>query len=473
MKLNTESHSFAVFPGPKGLSNFGITYRFVHDTLNCLSELARDYGDTVSLSLYGKQTVAFFDPGDVHKLLLAPENCVNKAPLGKARSLKIGGEGIIQSDGEIHRLHRQIVMRSFSASNLKEYLVLMIECIQNSLSSWPINKAVDLVPMCRSISRFIASCSLFGTSTVTGSTHIIDAADRVAKTQDSGWRSYFAALIPYNVPGISNGKTVRDDLYLIDDWLEKTLIGGVIKDERCVANSLWAQGQQSAENWTIRKVRDNLLQLFMTGYDTTSASIVWTCYLLSQNPLICEQLYSEIQQQLKGQSLTYDDFEFLPYLDAVIRESLRIFPTGPFGFRVLLNNYQLGPYFLKKGTAILYSPWVTHRKAKYFKDPLRFLPERFMGNNKFDSGAYLPFGIGSRSCVGAQFFLLQIKAFLIILLQRYRLEIIPEQKINACFTGAVYPKPSLYVRVFPQDRLFKKSSARVYGNLSEVRCQPN
>src|SRR5207248_651520 len=132
------------------------------------------------------------------------------------------------------------------------------------------------------------------------------------------------------------------------------------------------QGQMSDQ-----QVRDEALTLFIAGHETTAVALTWTWYLLSQNPDVEQKLHEEIQEVLGDRLPSFEDVPRLRYTEHVFAEALRLYPPAWAVGRKALADFQAGPYVVPEGSIVLTSPYVMHRDARWFPDPLAFKPERW------------------------------------------------------------------------------------------------
>ena len=180
-------------------------------------------------------------------------------------------------------------------------------------------------------------------------------------------------------------------------------------------------------------LRDQVITIFLAGYETVANALTWTWYLLSQNPAAEQRLHEEVDQALGGRNPSFGDVPTLRYVEAVFAESVRLYPPAWAMGRRALQDFALGEYWLPAGTTVLMSQFVSHRDPRYFSDPLRFDPERFVagGRATFPKFAYFPFGAGARQCVGEAFAWMEGVLVLATLAQKWRLALVPGQHVEA------------------------------------------
>jgi len=178
---------------------------------------------------------------------------------------------------------------------------------------------------------------------------------------------------------------------------------------------------------TDRQVRDQIMTLVAAGHETVQNTLSWTFYLLSQHPEICEKLLTELYKVLNGRAPTLADLGELPYLEWVINESWRVYPPVWIQGRQAIEDFELEGYHFRAGTLFILSQWVLHHLPDVWGDPEAFRPERWNPDErqKIPQGAYFPFNLGSRTCIGMAFAQLETKLLLATILQQYIPRLVP------------------------------------------------
>jgi cytochrome P450 len=203
------------------------------------------------------------------------------------------------------------------------------------------------------------------------------------------------------------------------------------------------------------ELRDQAMTLFLAGHETTALALSWTWYLLSQNPDADERLATEIRNFLGGREPVPDDLPTLPYLDRVLKESLRLYPPAWSIGREALDDFEAGGYRLRAGTKVLLSQWVTHRDGRFFPDPERFDPDRWQRDPDSRGApprfAYFPFGGGPRVCIGAGFAQMEAALLVATIARRFRMTLVPDHPVKLLPSVTLRPKYGIRVTIRRRD----------------------
>ena len=210
------------------------------------------------------------------------------------------------------------------------------------------------------------------------------------------------------------------------------------------------------EAMTDAQVRDEVLTIFLAGYETTANALTWTWYLLSQNPEAERKLHDELNRVLglgAAQRLpTLPDMPELKYTEMVFAESMRLYPPAWVMGRMSLTPIELGPHRIPAGSHFFFSQYMMGRTAEYFPDPLEFDPERFTPEAKAarHKYTYFPFGGGSRQCIGESFAWMEGVLAIATIAQRWRLT----------YADAAPPEAQEKITLRPKGPLGMRAEAR-------------
>ena len=243
------------------------------------------------------------------------------------------------------------------------------------------------------------------------------------------------------------------------------LIWDLIRERRASAeagNDILGQMLAAAERMDLAtpiadaEIRDEAATLFVAGHDTTSASLAWLWFLLSQHPEVERRAVREAQA-VGSRPPGFEDLSNLKYVEMTVKEAMRMFPASGFLFgREVVEDVELGGYMLRRGAWVFISPYAVQHNPRFFKDPERCDPERFAPGriNDIPPYAYIPFGGGPRICIGNAFATMEMVLIAATVLQKYHLQLdqpLPEMEMEI----VLRPKEGLRMRPTPREHAAK------------------
>jgi cytochrome P450 len=215
-----------------------------------------------------------------------------------------------------------------------------------------------------------------------------------------------------------------------------SMIYGIIDERKAEADPskhndllamLMSAMDEDGSQMTPKQLRDEAMTLFLAGHETTAITLAWTWYLLSENPAAAERLFAELRDVLGGRAPDVNDLLRLPYLLAVVNETLRLYPAAYILARTSIAPFALAGYEFPDDTTVLMSQWVMHRDKRYFDDPRAFRPERWLDGleDRLPRGVYFPFGDGPRRCIGQNFALMETALATAVVAQKFKFKLVP------------------------------------------------
>ena len=238
-------------------------------------------------------------------------------------------------------------------------------------------------------------------------------------------------MLPGWLPAPSNLRYRRARKALdraIQQILDERRHRGVEGDD--LLGMLMAARDEDGEGMEDGQLKDEALTIVLAGHETTALALSWTAWLLGQNPDLQRRLATEVEDLLgpigaeSAATVRPEDLRELPYLDAVIKEGLRLYPPAWATGREAGVDLELGSYAVPAGTQLFLSPWVVQRDPRNFRDPERFRPERWLDGSTdgLHRYAYFPFGGGARMCLGSGFAKMEAGLLLATIVRHYRLK---------------------------------------------------
>jgi cytochrome P450 len=368
--------------------------------------------------------------------------------------------GLTAMNGDEHRQQRQLVMPLFAKSAVDGYWDAGVRMTESLLKEWPADGAIDVWVQMRRL-------------TLRTSSHILYGREDQATAEAIGEMIYdllehtfspFVSVLPINLPGTPYRRLQR-----AASRLEETLWATIERRRKTPTDrpdvlDMLSQAH-AAGHMSDAALLGQATILFGASYETQANAMTWTLFLLAQHPGIARQLLDELTGELHGSPPTIEQLERLPFLDAVIKESMRILPTVPYTVRSVSTPTELGGVALTPGDRVVCSHYVTHHMPEIYADPAQFNPHRWF-TIKPSSYEYFPFSAGQRVCIGRYMALMLMKVSLAMIMQRCRLFMLPGTSVNRSVQVTMGPKGGMTMRCVPQDGCFASSAVR--GNIHEM-----
>ena len=401
------------------------------------------YGRLYYAPFLGRPVYVLSDPADVQQVLVTQASKFAKPEDGvTARQLRmLLGEGLLNSNGEPWRRQRRLVQPAFKREHLERYAEMTTAQTAKVERRWRDGVAIDVSAEMMGLTLAIVSEALFSHE-VSGDT------DRVVQIMKT-FRGAFGgvqALLPSWLPTAGRRQTLQAiadmDAFvygLIDsrkDGARDDLLGVLVR-------AVDTDGDGSGMDRQL--LRDELLTLFIAGHETTSHALSWTWYLLSQHPAVEQKLHAELDTVLGGRVPNYADLDALVYTGQVLEDAMRLFPPDYALARVGTEDVRVAGYTLPRGADVVIWIYHVHRDAAVYPNPERFDPERFAPGTQRTRPpcAYIPFGAGSRTCVGKHFAIMEAKLILAQLASRVRVRIDPQYTLARDMAVTLAPRGPL------------------------------
>lgn len=443
-------------PGPRD-GRFGITFHkpFRTDPLGFAINVARDYGDFACVQVGWVRVYFANRPELIREVLTTKVKSFRKLHRQMQALRKIEGEGLVVSDGSIWARHRPFVQGSFHARHMEPYAGIVVERTLRRLEHWQANEPFDLAAEMNELAMEIIAEVVFGVDLSSEVARLRDAVHvaRAAMQHEMGSAIPLPDWLP--LPGkLRQRRALREVSNLVWELIRRRQESGESRDDMLGQMLAAANNLKLATPIQPAEIKDEAATLFVAGHDTTSASLAWVWYALSQNPEVERRAIAEVDRALDGRPPTFADLPRLKYVEMVVKETMRMYPASGFLFgREALEPVELGGYQLRRGAWVFISPLIVQRDAKNFPDPERFDPERFSPGRlqEIPPYAYIPFGGGPRICIGNAFAVMEMTLLTATVLQRYRLQL--DQPQPALELEIVLrPKGGLRMRAVPRER---------------------
>jgi cytochrome P450 len=403
----------------------GIMSEFRRDSLEFLLNV-RKYGDIVQGN-FGPFPLYFLNsPELIHDVLVENASSYHKSRVVKDVLKPSAGNGIFTSDGDFWRRQRKLAQPAFHTRRIGSYADTITRFSDETAETWRDGETRMIDEDMMHLTMRIICKVLFDAEVKSEVDHLGGAMTFIFKLSDDRFNQLPA--IPYWLPTRLN-RMLRENIAVVDQaiqgFIDERRASGTDKGD--LLSMLLEAQDEDGSAMTDRQVRDEAMTLFGAGHETTAVTLMWTWYLLSQNPDVEAQLHQELDEVLGGRLPALEDLGRLRYTEMVIKESMRLYPPAWGTSRQPIEDVMIGRYPVRKGSSVFLNIYGMHRDERYFPDADRFDPERFSPEREksIPKHAYIPFGGGPRVCIGNAFAMMEAKLVLAVLAQRYRLELAP------------------------------------------------
>ncbi len=413
---------------------------FRRDRLGFLERIAREYGDVVALRL-GPIRMRLLSHPDLVEEVLVTKNKHFIKHFALRQTRRTLGNGLLTSEGEFWRGQRRLAQPAFHRERLAGYAASMVGLTLRMLDGWADGRSLDLQDAMMRVTLQIVAKTLFDADV---GAEVAEASAAMETLMDGFTRRVNQLVkLPESWPTPANRRMNR-----AADRLDAILYR-VIAERRASGEDrgdllsmlLAAQDEESGRRMTDAQLRDEAMTLFMAGHETTANTLAWAFHLLAGAPDAEAALHREIDEVLGDRPPTIEDLPRLKYADAVVTESLRVMPTVWLLGREAIEPCEVGGYPVPVGMTLYMSQWVVHRDPRFFDEPTRFLPGRWLDGlaRRIHRYAYFPYGGGPRLCIGHQFAQMEAVLLLATIARRYRLAMAPGAVVTAIPTMTLRP----------------------------------
>ncbi|MFZ0731773.1 MAG: cytochrome P450 [Candidatus Sulfotelmatobacter sp.] len=432
--LPDQTNQFGSYHFPPGFQRnlLWLAFRRVRpaNPIYLFQHLADEYGDIAHYKIGWNHIVFLNHPDYVREVLVVQnDNFIKERTVRRSKMLL--GEGMITSEGAQHRAQRQVAQPAFHRQRIPEYAGTMVREAVRMRERWRDGEQRDIAIDMMHLTLNIVAETLFATDLRDEVHELADAINRIMGLYN------FLVMLPaaewlvhVRPPGLAAFVRARKRIdavvyRMIKAHRESSSDSGSLLDLMLAASP-----DRSPESE--KSLRDQVITIFLAGYETVANALSWTWYLLSENPECERRFHDEIDRELHGRQPDVEDVPRLRYVEMVMAESMRLYPPAWAMGRYALQDFRLGEYFLPAKTTVLASQFILHRDARFFPDPLRFDPERFTPEAKArrTKFTYFPFGAGARQCIGESFAWMEGVLLLATLGQRWKLKLIPGHPVE-------------------------------------------
>lgn len=445
-------------PKAKGLRRTLRIFQLILQPTDYMEDNVRRYGPTFKIGGETAPPLVYVgDPALVREIFLLDATQASTGQSNGVLKTLVGEQSILLLDGAAHQRQRKLLMPPFQGDRLRSYAQLICDITRQVSAPWQPGQVILARPPMQDLTLGVILQAVFGLQTGERLSQLQalmgTMLDAFASPLSSSFL-FFTALQKDWGPWSPWGRFLRLRAQI------RQLLYAEIRDRRDALTQFPAQAanrtdiltlllqarDEQGQAMTDAELHDELVTLLLAGHETTASAMVWMLYWIHYLPQVQQTLRAELAEL--GPEPDPMAVTQLPYLTAVCKEALRIYPITPTTFvRVLRQPMTLAGYSFAAGTALMPATYILHQRSDLYPDPQQFRPERFF-DRQYAPHEYLPFGGGHRRCIGSALAMMELKVGMATLLQRFDLELARARPLRPARRGlTLAPPASMKLRI--------------------------
>ncbi|MCW3027259.1 MAG: cytochrome [Solirubrobacterales bacterium] len=445
----------ATVPFPPGETRVSMarTRRFASEPLPMLLDAYERFGGIFTLRLFHSNVVFMLGPAANHYVTVShASNFLWRD--GHFRDL-IGlmGDGLLTIDGEFHRRSRMIMLPAFHREHIAASVDLIIEETDRALEQMRPRATIDVYSWTRHLAMRVAMRALFGLDPDGEPARSVDAAGLFEDALSFYASDYLLRIFRGRLSPWASMQTAarKLDTVIYSEISRRRATGERGQD---ILSLLLDAEDENGDTLSDGQIRDEVMTLLFAGHDTATSTISFMFYELARHPEIVARLVAEQDRELAGGRPTHSQVLSgeLGELERVLEETLRKYPPAWIGPRRSIEPFEFEGQTVPGRAFINYCSWASHHLRDVFPEPEEFRPERFAAEARaaMPKGAYIPFGGGSRTCIGMRFGQLEVRTIATVILSRCTLALPEDFKLTIRQMPTISPKAGLPMIVHPR-----------------------
>jgi len=409
--------------GPRTSSAIQL-YQWSMRPLELLEDCAQRFGDTFTLRFAGFGTIVMFtSPEAIKEIFRGDPHTLHSGEANAFLSQIVGENSLLVLDDEPHARQRHVTMPAFKGDRMRSFFSAMRDRTLDSIAEWPESRSFRIDQSMRDITLRVILQAVLGISTGDKFESLTKQVARVLNFGATKWSlilTKVAELIRLNhlksLPYYRQLRDLDDTLFEIIEQ-HRTESGTT---NRSILTDLLESRHEDGNMMSNQELRDIIITSLMAGHETTATALAWSVEQILEHPNILERIRAELTSVTNGSELQAEHLPRLEYLDAVIKESLRIRTILPFVIRLVKQPFTVDGREYPSGVQLAPCVHLVHRREDLYSDAAEFHPERFL-ERKYSPYEWLPFGGGNRICLGMSFALFEMKVVLATVFSKVQL----------------------------------------------------
>lgn len=407
--------------------------QWILDPVQTMETCVQKYGDIFILQdgLDTSATVYISSPQAQKEILT--KNNEYEAPSSPILKSLLGEKSIILLEGDRHRRERKLLMPPFHGDRMKNYGELICHLSQQVASNLKVGETFIARKVMQEISMQVILQVVFGLHDSPRLAQIKPLIAEILNFTASPWRAtiLFFPFLQQDWGSWSPWRRYQHQMKQLDELLYTEINerrGQLDPNRTDILTLMLLAEDEEGQGMTNQEIRDELMTMLVAGHETTATALAWAVYWVHKQP----QVYQKLMKELATLETDTEPMKIfrLPYLTAVCQETLRIYPVGMLTFpRVPTKALELQGYHLEAGTIVVGCIYLTHQREDLYPEPKKFKPERFL-ERQFSAYEYLPFGGGSRRCLGMALANFEMRLVLATLMSNFEMALAENKPVK-------------------------------------------
>ena len=414
-----------------------------------LRGISAKYGPIVRFR-YPWRSMYFVDDAEMLQDVFVHKAADFKKGRGTERLSRLLGNGLLTAAQPEHLQHRRIVQPVFHKKRIDACAEVMVDATRRRVETWAPGATIEIDREAMHLALEIVATALFGSN-------LSEDMERIGNALDVSIATFPFAMLPFSqifdeipIPITRRFNAARDTLEgIVYRMMAEHRASG--RDSGDLLSMLLESRDEGDAGMNNKQIRDEALTILLAGHETTANAIAWTFYLLGRHPQIEARLHAHLDAVLGDRDPTLEDLPKLTYVRALFAEVMRMYPPAWITARRALVDTHVEAYPIAKDDIVIVSQFVTHHNPRYWPDPDRFDPERFMAGMPEDKFAYFPFGGGNRLCIGERFAWMEGILAIATIARRVRLTPLDAEPVIANPSVTFRPSTAIRARVELRD----------------------
>jgi cytochrome P450 len=449
-------------PGPRGDTLLGSVLDFKHDPLQFVLWASRAYGDVARFGMGIGDWYLVTHPELIWEIMTTQADVFLKPRVAHRLWKDFLGQGLLTAEGDVWRRQHQLMRPALHGDRLGHYGDVMVAYTDRMLDGWSPGSERDVHRDFTALTLEVVAKCLFDADVRSGGeTAMVGEAMEVLQ-RVMVEHIHMPVPVPRWWPSernrrkVSAVETIRGIVKAIVSERRRTG-----EDKGDLLSMLVQTRFEDGDSLTDKEIHDQAVTLFFAGHETSANALTWCWYLLARHPEVVARLRAELEAVVGDRPATMADLRRLPYLDQVVKESMRILPPVWVFMKEPVRDTTLGGYRIPKGVQVMISPYVTQHDPRFWPEPDCFRPERFAKENleAIPRGAYIPFSGGSRVCFGKSFAQAELRLIVATMIRRIDAVVPASYQPVKVAELSMHPRDGMPIVVQPRVRTSREEHA--------------